>query len=775
MKESQVRELKEKIGVLKSLPSDELGKTASELLLQYRNELHNLESSVLLNEEHEADHNEIKKTETIKEENEKVSDWWSNWYTENSINLLLYVGAFLIIASASIFVGFQWGSISGTIKTLLLILVTVFFSGLGVLFYQNPRIKQAGIVFSSIGALLIPLCGIASYNFVFKYTDISGGWIWCATSVVSLLYYILLVRVLRSPFFTYISSISAASLALSLVNVFGLHRDYYIFAAIMSAMVILLGRLQLGREADHDEVIALPMEKASQVIMVIAALFGFSQGLAQNTLFTFQGCMSITLVTSYYAISYFSFRNLWQFALSIIGIPVSIIFFSQWLHFPSLLLIIILYGLSFIGMYFIHYLRQGKHIEEAGIVQTVSAILLAYIFIHSITTFSLWYKVLFGVLTAVELYGLFYITGSAYYILGATISITISLFLIHLTLFGKGKDYIVSFTYLVLAVIHYIFTVYFKTHKKMAEMLGLSCAFLFVVSYFASFVFPYQQLIIFITLVIVSFSASVRFSQKNLLYVSNIFIFASVLKILSILNLEFSMYPLVFTFIAYVMYGIGYLVPERFREEYKTSGYIAAIFIPFLFYIQGAGYGYDRQLTRMTLISGYAAAGLTGWEWYARKTLRSVYIFATSGIVMYLWQMNYLHFIETQIYTIPLAVYFMFLAYTRKKVKDESLQKLFNYIGLCILFFNLFFQVISGENLVYTLLMGVEGIILIGLGISWAYDLYKYAGTAAIGIAVLAQTYVYILMIPKWLLTGFVGMAFLFFAIYLLLKRQERK
>src|SRR3989344_8626287 len=100
MKESQVRELKEKIGVFKSLPSDELGRTASELLLQYRNELHNLESSVLLNEDHAVEHNEIKKTETIKEKDEKVSDWWSNWYTENSINLLLYVGAFLILASA---------------------------------------------------------------------------------------------------------------------------------------------------------------------------------------------------------------------------------------------------------------------------------------------------------------------------------------------------------------------------------------------------------------------------------------------------------------------------------------------------------------------------------------------------------------------------------------------------------------------------------------------------------------------------------------------------
>ncbi len=38
-----------------------------------------------------------------------AQDWenfFSNWYSDNSINLLLYLSAFLIVASASIFVGF---------------------------------------------------------------------------------------------------------------------------------------------------------------------------------------------------------------------------------------------------------------------------------------------------------------------------------------------------------------------------------------------------------------------------------------------------------------------------------------------------------------------------------------------------------------------------------------------------------------------------------------------------------------------------------------------
>lgn len=46
-----------------------------------------------------------------------------NWYTDNSINLLLYLGAFLIVSASLIFVGFQWGFYTGFIKS---ILVTVF-------------------------------------------------------------------------------------------------------------------------------------------------------------------------------------------------------------------------------------------------------------------------------------------------------------------------------------------------------------------------------------------------------------------------------------------------------------------------------------------------------------------------------------------------------------------------------------------------------------------------------------------------------------------------
>ncbi len=59
---------------------------------------------------------------------------WANWYSDNSINVLLYMGAFLIVASASIFVGFSWTELNGQIKAITLTLLTIGFFVSGGIF-----------------------------------------------------------------------------------------------------------------------------------------------------------------------------------------------------------------------------------------------------------------------------------------------------------------------------------------------------------------------------------------------------------------------------------------------------------------------------------------------------------------------------------------------------------------------------------------------------------------------------------------------------------------
>jgi hypothetical protein len=139
----------------------------------------------------------------------------------------------------------------------------------------------------------------------------------------------------------------------------------------------------------------------------------------------------------------------------------------------------------------------------------------------------------------------------------------------------------------------------------------------------------------------------------------------------------------------------------------------------------------------------------------------------------FLWQVNYLGVTESLVYSVALGLYFMALAFSRKIKDDFDGQKLLDGIGLFIL---LLPPTVSsfGENAVkYSATLGVAGILLLIAGISMRYKLYKFAGVAGIVLAVLPQTYSYILDLPKWLIVGVGGAIFITVAIILSLRRKE--
>ena len=93
----------------------------------------------------------------------------------------------LFLASASIFVGFQWEAIEGSVKASLLSFLTLAFFAFGAWFYSNPKIKNAGATFIAIGALLIPFNGVSWFNFVLEPAGYSIGGAWFITSIIAVL------------------------------------------------------------------------------------------------------------------------------------------------------------------------------------------------------------------------------------------------------------------------------------------------------------------------------------------------------------------------------------------------------------------------------------------------------------------------------------------------------------------------------------------------------------------------------------------------------------
>ncbi len=65
-----------------------------------------------------------------------TESFWESWYKENSINFLLYLGAFFIVLSSIIFLSFTWETLSGMTRVLRFSLFTVCFGIAGACLYR---------------------------------------------------------------------------------------------------------------------------------------------------------------------------------------------------------------------------------------------------------------------------------------------------------------------------------------------------------------------------------------------------------------------------------------------------------------------------------------------------------------------------------------------------------------------------------------------------------------------------------------------------------------
>lgn len=111
------------------------------------------------------------------------------WLAEQQANLLLYLGAFLMVIAALTFVGYSSGTISDGVKMALLVAGTLLFLAAGFACLRYPRVQQAGVVFFGVGSLMVPLNFVGAYGFFFADDDIDATGLWLAGSLASVLFY----------------------------------------------------------------------------------------------------------------------------------------------------------------------------------------------------------------------------------------------------------------------------------------------------------------------------------------------------------------------------------------------------------------------------------------------------------------------------------------------------------------------------------------------------------------------------------------------------------
>ncbi len=720
-----------------------------------------------------------------------LSEASSNWYSENAISLLLYVGAFFIVASASIFVGFQWETIGGVVKALVISILTLAFFGTGLYCYGIPKIKTAGRVFIAIAALLIPFCGLAWYNFVLKDAGYTFGSVWLITSVVALATYISLAYYLKHTFYPYIISVSALSLMFSIVNVNGLESDYYILFGIVTAFILSIsGMLLKNADSEVQTIFKFPLEISSQVMMPLVLLYGLSVAIADDKLLTAQGTISLLLASAFYLTDYLINKRLWSLAAAQLLFPFTVIVFFNWQGYDTLLLLYVLSLLSFTDLCLSFIFNKFGLLRETDISAGLGIIKLLLIFLISFGFApDPIHNVLFATLPALAGVLIMAIKRDVRHLAltSAFTGITIYLYL-NMVLKLEDPRY-TAYIFVAIGLLCYALTIKYKQTRDLFQIMAISTTGYLAVALLLSLEHAGTLTILNCSIAAILTSATYFFTNKNFIYAGNVMIIFALVSLLKYLNADIAYTPLIFTAVSFAFFTAGQMLPESVRQQYRYTALLTNIGTPIVFGLlsidntrQDYSYYYGLQaepsgtgntFENNALISAYAAICMTALDAVQRNSTLMKYVSSAVAMCTYLWQIKVLDVTETQMYTVPLGIYFMVLAYIQRLKNNTEKWNLLNALGLFLLIVPGIFQSFDIAGAGYALLIGAIGIIILSLGLSLNYRLYIYVGIATLVLAVLSQTYEYLSSLPRWIITGAVGIGFLGTATYLLQHRKD--
>jgi hypothetical protein len=207
----------------------------------------------------------------------------NSWFKKDvqdfdSASVLLYFGAFLMIAGVGLFVGLS--GYSGTVKTIAVLATALTFYAAGLALHQYvKRLRPVAITLTAMGLICLPLVGVAFY---FYLTQTFGAATWFVTSAVSLLLYVVALLRIRQSLIGYMSVFMCLSLWLSVVAVIDAPVYFFGWAMIALGMGYLLAAkyLRLGHEVET------PLSVSASVMvpaaLVITLFFGTISPLQQG-------------------------------------------------------------------------------------------------------------------------------------------------------------------------------------------------------------------------------------------------------------------------------------------------------------------------------------------------------------------------------------------------------------------------------------------------------------------------------------------------------------
>jgi len=689
----------------------------------------------------------------------------------DNINILLYIGAFLIVVAAGIFIGFNYQLLSGEAKTVFLILFTLLFYGSGLYLYlKTDKLKPAGETFATIGLILFPLCGLAYYKFVLD--SASGNIVWFITSVLTLIFYVITIKYFKKVYINYLLSFVILSIFESSLSLFEAPIYYFFWGMIIFALLAKIftakGKHELGLNAPLN-LISIYLTPLS----VLAALFLVSE----------HGWMpvgvNLILASVYYLLSSLvtsrkEYSSGYLF-VSLVFLPLGLSVIMHDQNVSNLVISFVWLATALLCPILINIFGTNWHELHKNSLSSASAILaVVAIFINYNEPLYLSYSML---ATAV-------ISGYAYIINRKILNLVVAnlsfVFLPYIYLVSALSSPLeAEYLAIIYAVISAVLAIVIYYYKKISGAIFAVEFISFVIMAIFGIVLVYDSgiswLIMLITIAYALMIMLISSNQKNKLLdlVSAFLIYVAFKQIIGIGNYEEATYAWLLSGLGIIFYLIS--ISGVFADTRAAIWRIAGLLGPYvaILYFFSKFYVYNGYIP-FALI--FAIAGfLSLFDAYRKDNKFLKYFSGGVLLVAFTYILKELQVEERHIYYAVWAVYFWLLAYNEHKSQNLAGRDVFSVIGMVLLTVPLFFQATGYDGQIYGVVLGVESIVLLLYGMYYRYKIAKWWGIVCLLIIVTDQLKDAIFALPKWVIIGVIGLLFLAGATYLLSKRESEK
>ena len=218
--------------------------------------------------------------------------------TLRNLNTLLYMGSFLIVAAAGLFVTLV---MPAAVKLFGLIFVTTAFYVSGLSLYErSPRLRPAAQAFVGTGLAIIPFIGFA----LTSLGGLSGPSAWFLTSIVGLVAYGFAAVRLQNEFISYVTMAFVLSLAMSAVSTLGLSIIWYFIVVI--GVSLLCNSVSILWPDRVPESFRAPIERTGTITTPIALVASLMVGSVMD-IYMYEVLFGIT--TAHYLVIWLEKRN----------------------------------------------------------------------------------------------------------------------------------------------------------------------------------------------------------------------------------------------------------------------------------------------------------------------------------------------------------------------------------------------------------------------------------------------------------------------------------